>query len=76
LLFERLRDLASQRLRQDIAVISKVRRKAGIGDETFCNWRKKYAGLMPSEMKRLGGLSTSAAAGAVAQLPPMSAGFN
>jgi putative transposase len=22
-------------------------------DATFYNWRKKYAGLMPSEMKRL-----------------------
>jgi len=28
-------------------------RKAGIRDATFYNWRKKYAGLMPSEMKRL-----------------------
>ena len=28
-------------------------RKAGISEATFYNWRKKYAGLMPSEMKRL-----------------------
>ena len=28
-------------------------RQAGISDATFYNWRKKYAGLMPSEMKRL-----------------------
>jgi len=27
--------------------------QAGISDATFYNWRKKYAGLMPSEMKRL-----------------------
>ena len=27
--------------------------KAGISEATFYNWRKKYAGLMPSEMKRL-----------------------
>eukprot|EP01036_Dinobryon_divergens_P019891 gene19891-27211_t len=27
--------------------------EAGISDATFYNWRKKYAGLMPSEMKRL-----------------------
>lgn len=27
--------------------------KAGISDATFYNWRKKYAGLMPSEMRRL-----------------------
>ena len=28
-------------------------RKAGIRETTYYNWRKKYAGLMPSEMKRL-----------------------
>ncbi|EJJ27015.1 hypothetical protein PMI11_04770 [Rhizobium sp. CF142] len=33
--------------------IGEVRRKAGISDATFYNSRKKYAGLMPSEMKRL-----------------------
>ena len=27
--------------------------RPGISDATFYNWRKKYAGLMPSEMKRL-----------------------
>lgn len=32
-----------------------VPRKAGISDATFYNWRKKYAGLMPSEMKRVCG---------------------
>lgn len=35
------------------ATIADVRRKAGIGVATFYNWRKKYAGLMPSEMKQL-----------------------
>ena len=33
--------------------ISEVCRKAGISDATFYNWRKKYAGLLPSEMRRL-----------------------
>lgn len=33
--------------------VLEVCRKAGISDATFYNWRKKYAGLMPSEMKRL-----------------------
>lgn len=28
-------------------------RKTGIAEATFYNWRKKYAGLLPSEMKRL-----------------------
>ena len=35
------------------ATVADVCRKAGISDATFYNWRKKYAGLMPSEMKRL-----------------------
>jgi putative transposase len=33
--------------------VGEICRKAGIGEATYYNWRKKYAGLMPSEMKRL-----------------------
>jgi putative transposase len=33
--------------------IGEVCRKAGISEATFYAWRKKYAGLVPSEMKRL-----------------------
>jgi putative transposase len=33
--------------------IGEVCRQAGISEATFYNWRKRYAGLMPSEMKRL-----------------------
>lgn len=33
--------------------VAEVCRKAGISDATFYGWRKKYAGLLPSEMKRL-----------------------
>jgi putative transposase len=33
--------------------VGEVCRKVGISDATFYNWRKKYAGLLPSEMKRL-----------------------
>jgi putative transposase len=33
--------------------IAEVCRKAGISEATFYNWRKKYGGLMPSEVKRL-----------------------
>ncbi len=33
--------------------VGEVCRKAGISEATFYAWRKKYAGLMPSEMKRL-----------------------
>ncbi len=38
---------------EDGTAITEVCRKAGISDATFYNWRKKYAGLMPSETKRL-----------------------
>ncbi len=38
---------------EDGTPVSEVCRKAGISDATYYNWRKKYAGLMPSEMKRL-----------------------
>jgi putative transposase len=33
--------------------VSEICRKAGISQATYFNWKKKYAGLMPSEMKRL-----------------------
>ncbi|MBB5046658.1 putative transposase [Rhodopseudomonas rhenobacensis] len=38
---------------EDGSAVTEVCRKAGISEATFYNWRKKYAGLMPSEMKRL-----------------------
>ena len=38
---------------EDGTPIAEVCRKAGISDATFYNWRKRYAGLMPSEVKRL-----------------------
>jgi putative transposase len=38
---------------EDGTVIGEVCRKAGISEATFYNWRKRYAGLVPSEMKRL-----------------------
>ena len=33
--------------------VEEVCRKAGISIQTYYRWRKKYGGLMPSEMKRL-----------------------
>ncbi|WP_370008943.1 IS3 family transposase [Sinorhizobium fredii] len=33
--------------------IAEVCRKAGISDATFYNWRKRYGGMMPSEVKRM-----------------------
>lgn len=38
---------------EDGTSVAEVCRKAGISSATFFNWTKKYAGLMPSEMKRL-----------------------
>lgn len=33
--------------------IEEVCRKMGISDATFYNWKKKYGGLGPSEVRRL-----------------------
>ena len=33
--------------------VEEVCRKAGISQQMYYRWRKKYGGLMPSEMKRL-----------------------
>lgn len=38
---------------EDGVPVAEICRKAGISQATYFNWRKKYAGLMPSEMKRL-----------------------
>ena len=38
---------------EDGVPVAEVCRKAGISQATYFNWRKKYAGLLPSEMKRL-----------------------
>ena len=33
--------------------VAEVCRKAGISQATYFNWTKKYAGLLPTEMRRL-----------------------
>lgn len=38
---------------EDGTSVAEICRKAGIAEATFFNWRKKYGGLIPSEMKRL-----------------------
>ncbi len=35
------------------ALVADICRKAGISQATYFNWKKKYAGMMPSEMKHL-----------------------
>jgi len=34
--------------------VADICRKAGISQATYFNWKKKYNGLLPSEMRRLG----------------------
>jgi putative transposase len=38
---------------EDGMSVEEICRKAGISQATYFNWKKKYAGMMPSEMKRL-----------------------
>ena len=38
---------------EDGTSVAEVCRKAGISTATFFNWKRKHAGLMPSEIKRL-----------------------
>lgn len=33
--------------------VAEICRRAGISQATYFNWKKKYAGLLPTEMKRL-----------------------
>ncbi|MEP0313931.1 MAG: transposase, partial [Hyphomonas sp.] len=33
--------------------VAEICRKAGISQATYFNWKKRYGGLMPSEMRRL-----------------------
>jgi putative transposase len=38
---------------EECVPVAELCEEAGICQATYVNWRKKYAGLMPSEMKRL-----------------------
>jgi putative transposase len=38
---------------EDGTTVEEVPRIAGISIQTYYRWRRKYVGLMPSEMKRL-----------------------
>ncbi len=38
---------------EDGTTVAEICRKAGISQATYFNWKKKYSGMMPSEMKRL-----------------------
>jgi putative transposase len=32
---------------------AEICRKAGISPATYCNWKRKYDGILPTEMRRL-----------------------
>lgn len=38
---------------EDGTPVAEICRKAGISQATYFNWKKKYAGLLPTEMKQL-----------------------
>jgi len=38
---------------EESTAVGETCRKARISEATYYNWRKKYGGLMPSQMKRL-----------------------
>ena len=38
---------------EDGTPVAEICRKAGISQATYFNWKKKYSGMMPSEMRRL-----------------------
>jgi putative transposase len=38
---------------EDGTPVAEICRKAGISQATFLNWKKRYAGMMPSEIRRL-----------------------
>ena len=38
---------------EDGTPVAEICRKAGISQATYFNWKKKYAGMMPSEMRRM-----------------------
>jgi putative transposase len=37
----------------DGVTVGEICRQAGISQATYFNWKKKYAGLLPTEMRRL-----------------------
>ncbi len=37
----------------DGMAVAEICRKAGISQATYFNWKKKYDGLLPTEMRRL-----------------------
>jgi putative transposase len=38
---------------EERSTVSEICRKVGISSATYFNWKKKYAGMLPTDMKRL-----------------------
>lgn len=38
---------------EDGMTVAEICRKSGISQATYHNWKKKYAGMLPTDMKRL-----------------------
>ena len=38
---------------EEVTPVADLCRQAGISQATYFNWKKRYGGLMPSEMRRL-----------------------
>ena len=38
---------------EDGTPVAEICRKAGISQATYFNWKKKYSGMLPSEMRRV-----------------------
>jgi putative transposase len=41
------------KLSEGATPVAEICRKAGISPAAYFNWRKKYAGMLPSEMRRM-----------------------
>ncbi|MGY4308077.1 transposase-like protein [Bradyrhizobium sp. USDA 4369] len=48
---------------EDGTALAEVCRRAGISQDTYFNWKKRYDGLLPTEMRRLKLLSRRRTAG-------------
>jgi putative transposase len=44
---------ATRRVIEEGPTVDEICRKAGISQATYFNWKKRYAGLMPCEIRRL-----------------------
>ncbi len=56
------------------APVAEICRKAGISQATYFNWKRKYAGMLPTDMKRLRAQASFAFAGGVSSAAILSRG--